>query len=88
MGRVIQIFNPFCIQKKKYYYDKVGFVMATGQTFMIKNNSFILTKKNYALVLIVRKNMYTNIYQGPKMSQNHKLWFVSIQCRKSNKVYV
>lgn len=32
--------------------------------------------------------MYTNIYQGPKMSQNHKLWFVSIQCRKSNKVYV
>lgn len=62
--------------------------MATGQTFMIKNNSFILTKKNYALVLIVRKNMYTNIYQGPKMSQNHKLWFVSIQCRKSNKVCV
>lgn len=47
--------------------------MATGQTFMTKNNSFILTKKNYALVLIVRKNMYTNIYQGPKMSQNHKL---------------
>lgn len=48
--------------------------MVTRQTFMIENNSLILTKKNYALVLIVRKKiMYTNIYQGPKMSQNHKL---------------
>lgn len=75
-------------KKKKNYYDKIGFVMVTGQTFMIKNNSFILTKKNYALVLIVRKKYVYQLYQGPKMSQSHKLWFVSIQCRKSNKVYV
>lgn len=31
--------------------------MVTRQTFMIKNNSLILTKKNYALVLIVRKKL-------------------------------
>lgn len=47
--------------------------MVTGQTFMIKNNSFILTKKNYALVLIVRKKYVYQLYQGPKMSQSHKL---------------
>lgn len=44
--------------------------MVTGQTFMIKNNSFILTKKNYALVLIVRKKYVYQLYQGPKMSQS------------------
>lgn len=66
--------NPFMHSKKKNHYDKIRFVMVTRQTFMIENNSLILTKKNYALVLIVRKKiMYTNNYQGPKMSQNHKL---------------
>lgn len=65
--------NPF-MHPKKNHYDKIRFVMVTRQTFMIENNSLILTKKNYALVLIVRKKiMYTNNYQGPKMSQNHKL---------------
>lgn len=56
--------------------------------FDFKLNSFVLTKNNYALVLIVRKICIPAIYQGPKMSQSHKSLFVSIQCRKSYKVYV
>lgn len=41
--------------------------MVTRQTFMIENNSLILTKKNYALVLIVRKNY---VYQHLSGSKN------------------
>lgn len=35
--------------------------MVTRQTFMIENNSLILTKKNYALVLIVRKKLCIHV---------------------------
>lgn len=59
--------NPFMHPKKKNHYDKIRFVMVTRQTFMIENNSLILTKKNYALVLIVRKNY---VYQHLSGSKN------------------
>lgn len=56
--------------------------MVTGQTFMIENKSFILTKKNYALVLIVRKICIPTFIRVQKCL-SHKLWFVRNQCRKS-----
>lgn len=52
-----RFFKSFYASKKKNHYDEIRFVMVTRQTFMIENNSLILTKKNYALVLIVRKQL-------------------------------
>lgn len=62
-----RFFKSFYASKKKNHYDKIRFVMVTRQTFMIENNSLILTKKNYALVLIVRKNY---VYQHLSGSKN------------------
>lgn len=81
-GGSIQIFKILlCIQKKKHY-DKIRFVMVTRQTFMIENNSLILTKKNYALVLIVRKKLciptFIRVQKCLKIT-NYDLWVFNVE---------
>lgn len=74
--------NPFMHQKKKNHYDKIRFVMVTRQTFMIENNSLILTKKNYALVLIVRKKLciptFIRVQKCLKIT-NYDLWVFNVE---------
>lgn len=81
-GGSIQIFKILlCIQKKNHY-DKIRFVMVTRQTFMIENNSLILTKKNYALVLIVRKKLciptFIRVQKCLKIT-NYDLWVFNVE---------
>lgn len=81
-GGSIQIFKILlCIQKKNRY-DKIRFVMVTRQTFMIENNSLILTKKNYALVLIVRKKLciptFIRVQKCLKIT-NYDLWVFNVE---------
>lgn len=82
-GGSIQIFwILLCIQNKKNHYDKIRFVMVTRQTFMIENNSLILTKKNYALVLIVRKKLciptFIRVQKCLKIT-NYDLWVFNVE---------
>lgn len=74
--------NPFMHPKKKNHYYKIRFVMVTRQTFMIKNNSLILTKKNYALVLIVRKKLciptFIRVQKCLKIT-NYDLWVFNVE---------
>lgn len=74
--------NPFMHSKKKNHYDKIRFVMVTRQTFMIENNSLILTKKNYALVLIVRKKLciptFIRVQKCLKIT-NYDLWVFNVE---------
>lgn len=82
MRRVNQDFlNPF-MHPKKNHYDKIRFVMVTRQTFMIENNSLILTKKNYALVLIVRKKLciptFIRVQKCLKIT-NYDLWVFNVE---------
>lgn len=81
-GGSIQIFKILlCIQKINHY-DKIRFVMVTRQTFMIENNSLILTKKNYALVLIVRKKLciptFIRVQKCLKIT-NYDLWIFNVE---------
>lgn len=81
-GGSIQIFKILlCIQKKNHY-DKIRFVMVTRQTFMIENNSLIITKKNYALVLIVRKKLciptFIRVQKCLKIT-NYDLWVFNVE---------
>lgn len=81
-GGSIQIFKILlCIQKINHY-DKIRFVMVTRQTFMIENNSLILTKKNYALVLIVRKKLciptFIRVQKCLKIT-NYDLWVFNVE---------
>lgn len=73
--------NPF-MHPKKNHYDKIRFVMVTRQTFMIENNSLILTKKNYALVLIVRKKLciptFIRVQKCLKIT-NYDLWVFNVE---------
>lgn len=83
MRRVdLDFLNPFMHPKKKNHYDKIRFVMVTRQTFMIKNNSLILTKKNYALVLIVRKKLciptFIRVQKCLKIT-NYDLWVFNVE---------
>lgn len=74
--------NPFMHPKKKNHYYKIRFVMVTRQTFMIENNSLILTKKNYALVLIVRKKLciptFIRVQKCLKIT-NYDLWVFNVE---------
>lgn len=77
-----RFFKSFYAFKKKNHYDKIRFVMVTRQTFMIENNSLILTKKNYALVLIVRKQLciptFIRVQKCLKIT-NYDLWVFNVE---------
>lgn len=77
-----RFFKSFYASKKKNHYDKIRFVMVTRQTFMIENNSLILTKKNYALVLIVRKKLciptFIRVQKCLKIT-NYDLWVFNVE---------
>lgn len=77
-----RFFKSFYASKKKNHYDKIRFVMVTRQTFMIENNSLILTKKNYALVLIVRKQLciptFIRVQKCLKIT-NYDLWVFNVE---------